>query len=76
MLLVFPSSEQTYLQQTVEIHDLREAPVSEVLPAPEEQLEQDVLQTHNTQNPVSSTEDTEAEEPDNSKNNTYMIIST
>ncbi len=76
MLLVFPSSEQTYLQQTVEIHDLREAPVSEVLRAPEEQLEQDVLQPHNTQNPVSSTEDTEAEEPDNSKNNTYMIIST
>ncbi len=75
MLLVFPSSDQTSLQQIVEIHDLREAPISEVLPTPEEQLEQDVLQPQDAQNPVSSTEENEAEEPDNSKNNKYMRIS-
>ncbi|XP_016313657.1 serine/threonine-protein kinase pim-1-like [Sinocyclocheilus anshuiensis] len=57
--------DQTSLQQIVEIHDLGEAPVSEVLPAPEEQLEQDVLQPQDVKTPVSSTED-EAEEPDHS----------
>ncbi|KAF4116720.1 hypothetical protein G5714_004209 [Onychostoma macrolepis] len=52
---------QTSLQHIhiVEIHDHQEAPASEVLPAVEEQLEQDV------HTPASSTED-EAKEPDNS----------
>ncbi len=74
MLLVFCSLDQTSLQQIVEIHDLGEAPVSEVLPAPEEQLGQDVLQPQDVHTPVSSTED-EAEDPDNSKNNKYTRIS-
>ncbi|KAF4111224.1 hypothetical protein G5714_008255 [Onychostoma macrolepis] len=47
--------DQTSLQQIVEIHDLGEAPGSEVLPAAED------VQTLDT-----STEDDEAEEPDNS----------
>ncbi|KAF4103081.1 hypothetical protein G5714_015964 [Onychostoma macrolepis] len=58
--------DQTSLQHIpiVEIHELHEAPASEVLPVVEEQLEQDVLQHQDAQNPVSSTEDNEAEEPD------------
>ncbi len=71
LLLVFCSLDQTSLQQIVEIHDLGEAPVSEVLPVPEEQLEQDVLQPQDVHAPVSSTED----EADNSKNNPYARIS-
>lgn len=48
MLLIFiniPSLDQTSLQHTptVEIHDHKETPASEVLPAVEELLEQDVL---------------------------------
>ncbi|KTF80068.1 hypothetical protein cypCar_00043385 [Cyprinus carpio] len=57
--------DQTSLQQIVEIHNHGEAPVSEVLPAAEEQLEQNVLQPQDVHNPVSSTDDDEAEEPDN-----------
>uniref|UniRef100_A0A8C1JNM9 non-specific serine/threonine protein kinase n=1 Tax=Cyprinus carpio TaxID=7962 RepID=A0A8C1JNM9_CYPCA len=58
--------DQTSLQQIVEIHDLGEAPVSEVLPAPEEQLEQDVLQPQDVHTPDNSSGEDEAEEPDNS----------
>ncbi|XP_016375610.1 serine/threonine-protein kinase pim-2-like [Sinocyclocheilus rhinocerous] len=58
--------DQTSLQQIVEIHDLGEAPDSEVLPAPEEQLEQDVLQPQDAHTPDSSTGEDEAEEADNS----------
>uniref|UniRef100_A0A673NDI8 non-specific serine/threonine protein kinase n=1 Tax=Sinocyclocheilus rhinocerous TaxID=307959 RepID=A0A673NDI8_9TELE len=54
---------QTSLQEIAEIHDLGEAPGSEVLPAAED------FQTLD-----SSTEDDEAEEPDNSTNNKYMRI--
>lgn len=70
--MVFPSLDQTSLQQIVEIHNHGEAPVSEVLPAAEEQLEQNVLQPQDVHNPVSSTDDDEAEEPDNSKDNTFV----
>uniref|UniRef100_A0A8C1T6I6 non-specific serine/threonine protein kinase n=1 Tax=Cyprinus carpio TaxID=7962 RepID=A0A8C1T6I6_CYPCA len=58
--------DQTSLQQIVEIHDLGEAPVSENLPAPEEQLEQDVLQPQDVHTPDNSSGEDEAEEPDNS----------
>ncbi|XP_026113204.1 serine/threonine-protein kinase pim-1-like [Carassius auratus] len=49
------------LQQIVEIHDHGEAPVSEVLPAAEE----GVLQPQDVHTPASSSEDDEAEEPEN-----------
>ncbi|RXN06199.1 inositol-trisphosphate 3-kinase B-like protein [Labeo rohita] len=63
--------DQTSLLQNVEIPDLGEALVSEVLPAPEEQLEQDVLQPKDVYNPVNSNEDKEVAEPDNI---VYLLI--
>uniref|UniRef100_A0A8C1AG76 non-specific serine/threonine protein kinase n=1 Tax=Cyprinus carpio carpio TaxID=630221 RepID=A0A8C1AG76_CYPCA len=49
------------------IHDLHEAPTSEVLPAVEEQLEQDVLQPQDVHTPVSLTEEDKAEDLDKGK---------
>ncbi|KTF81358.1 hypothetical protein cypCar_00014287 [Cyprinus carpio] len=58
--------DQTFLQHMpiAEIHDLHEAPTSEVLPAVEEQLEQDVLQPQDVHTPVSLTEEDKAEDLD------------
>ncbi|KAF4102869.1 uncharacterized protein LOC131521842 isoform X2 [Onychostoma macrolepis] len=59
------SEAGSFLTLSDEIHDHQEAPASEVLPAIEEQLEQDLLQPQDIHTSVSSTED-EAKEPDNS----------
>ncbi len=69
ILLVLPSLDKTSLQHIpiVEIHDLHEAPASEVLPVVEEQLEQDVLQHQDIHASVSSSIVDEVEELDKGK---------
>lgn len=64
MFLIFPSLNHNSLQHIpiVEIHDHHEAIASEVLPAAEEHLEQDVLQTQYVNTPVGSTKDDDTED--------------
>ncbi|RXN15211.1 serine threonine- kinase pim-1-like protein [Labeo rohita] len=59
-------TDQTSLQQIVEIHDHEEPSISEVLSTVDEHLEQDVLQPQDVHSPVNSTGDDEVEESDNS----------
>ncbi len=68
ILLVFPTLDAS-LQHIpiVEIHDLHESPASEVLPAVEEQLEQDVLQPQDVHASVSSSIADKVEELDKGK---------
>ncbi len=67
--MVFLTLDQTSLQHLhiVELYGLHEAPASEVLPAVEEQLEQDVLQHQDVHTPVSSSEVDKVEELDKGK---------